>query len=72
MAVCSTVTCVVTGEKEVEGYTEEEAGLKASLGMLGNVRKTIMSLPNPVKKVCYVQFWAWLGWSVSILSTRQS
>ena len=66
MAVCSTITCVATGEKEVETTVEDEGGLKASLGMLGNVKKTIMTLPLPVKRVCYVQFWAWLGWSVAL------
>lgn len=30
--------------------------------MLSQILKTALNLPDRIKSICYVQFWAWIGW----------
>ena len=32
--------------------------------MVGQILKTTMHLPNRIQAICWVQFWAWIGWAL--------
>ncbi|OZJ02208.1 hypothetical protein BZG36_04713 [Bifiguratus adelaidae] len=60
------ITCV--GTKEVplgreEATEDEETGSTSSKkSTLGNIIDTIQTMPAPIKRLCHVQFFAWMGW----------
>ncbi|BGP35051.1 hypothetical protein JCM10296v2_006881 [Rhodotorula toruloides] len=58
------VTCWCSEEKERKG--EEETGKEGVwskvVGVVRDVRDNVRELPMPVRRVCYVQFFAWTGW----------
>ncbi|BGO95201.1 hypothetical protein NBRC10512_000984 [Rhodotorula toruloides] len=58
------VTCWCSEEKERKG--EEENGKEGVwskvVDVVRDVRDNVRELPMPVRRVCYVQFFAWTGW----------
>ncbi|KAG8886526.1 hypothetical protein FRB97_003037 [Tulasnella sp. 331] len=61
--VVSTVwlTCVTQHEKErpVDALNRESSSSKE---IFGNIQRAISTLPRPVRRVCYVQVCAFMGW----------
>ncbi|GAA5860796.1 hypothetical protein JCM8547_003854 [Rhodosporidiobolus lusitaniae] len=63
LVACVGVTCVSSEEEPREGEGERrESSWKQVKGVVGDVVRNVRELPKPVKRVCYVQFFAWTAW----------
>lgn len=60
MSVTVIVTCV-TQKEEKRAEDEEEEG-SAVKRLWSDIKESIRDLPIEVRRVCYVQFFAWTAW----------
>lgn len=68
-AFCVAITCFCIQEKPSEpsksstkkGQDAEEA---SALRVLKDIKAELRGLPTPLRRVCLVQFFSWIGWSV--------
>ncbi|GEM12595.1 MFS transporter, sucrose transport protein [Rhodotorula toruloides] len=58
------VTCWYSEERERKGEDEggKEGVWSKVMCVVRDVRDNVRKLPMPVRRVCYVQFFAWTGW----------
>ncbi|BGP19706.1 hypothetical protein JCM10213_005425 [Rhodosporidiobolus nylandii] len=62
MVACVAVTCV-SGKEEAREEPEENEGAWMRLkGVVSEVADNVRTLPKSVRRVCYVQFFAWTAW----------
>jgi len=61
MSVTVAVTCV-TQEEEKRTRDEEEDEGSAIMRLWADIKESIRDLPIEVRRVCYVQFFAWTAW----------
>lgn len=64
MIVCVTITCYTQEEVEREEHFDS-SGRKKQVGLskaFSNVKIALRELPEEVKRVCAVQFFAWSAW----------
>ncbi|KAH7074855.1 major facilitator superfamily domain-containing protein [Paraphoma chrysanthemicola] len=59
LAVGVTSWAVTEKVRVVDGEVEENI---SPLEVLQTIVKTAMELPRGIQAICYVQFWAWIGW----------
>lgn len=65
LLMCVSITCLTT--KEYQDTRQEQIGINISFreklkNLLKNLKNTIKYLPNSVKRICFVQFFAFMGW----------
>ncbi|THV08418.1 MFS general substrate transporter [Dendrothele bispora CBS 962.96] len=53
------ITCALHEEKERLTTGNENSKFRE---VLANIRTAIVNLPKPIRRVCYVQFFAFMGW----------
>lgn len=66
---CVALTCTCVQERpRTDEMTEDEEDEKeaAALRILKDIRTEIMELPVSVRRVCFAQFFSWIGWYVGI------
>ncbi|KAF2720593.1 MFS general substrate transporter [Polychaeton citri CBS 116435] len=61
LAVTVTLSCMIIGEEDarLEGQPREKEGL---FTLFAQLWRSVRKLPLQVKRVCIVQFFAWIGW----------
>ncbi|KAF2026664.1 hypothetical protein EK21DRAFT_73722 [Setomelanomma holmii] len=59
LAVGVTSWAVTEKVRVVDGEDEEKI---SPLEVLQTIAETAMNLPRGIQAICYVQFWAWIGW----------
>ncbi|KAL5527409.1 hypothetical protein ACEPAG_6200 [Sanghuangporus baumii] len=55
------ITCVSQDEKQRPAEFRENKQSKL-VDVLRNIRNAVVALPKPIRRVCYVQFFAFMGW----------
>ncbi|KAF2184694.1 MFS general substrate transporter [Zopfia rhizophila CBS 207.26] len=56
------ITCWAVTERVLISDGKDEHGEQGAVHMLTSILKTAMNLPKGIAAICFVQFWAWIGW----------
>ncbi|KAF2474353.1 sucrose transport protein-like protein [Lindgomyces ingoldianus] len=64
ITLCLTVgiTSWATTERVLISDGKDEEGEIGAIDMLKTILKTATNLPTGIAAICFVQFWAWIGW----------
>ncbi|KAF7288297.1 ANK-REP-REGION domain-containing protein [Mycena chlorophos] len=54
------ITCYCHEEQERPAAAGQKKGVPSEV--LENIKNAIINLPKPIRRVCYVQLFAWMGW----------
>ncbi|KAI4140656.1 MAG: hypothetical protein L6R39_005699 [Caloplaca ligustica] len=49
-------------EERILISTKDADGKSGAVQLLGKILKTTWHLPDRIRAICWVQFWAWIGW----------
>ncbi|THH10078.1 hypothetical protein EW145_g1578 [Phellinidium pouzarii] len=61
LVITVSITCIAQDEKERQPDLREKKESKF-IDVLRNIRDAVVNLPKPIRRVCYVQFFAFMGW----------
>ncbi|KAF5390590.1 hypothetical protein D9757_002692 [Collybiopsis confluens] len=56
------ITCALHEEQERETKKVQSQGFRKLHEIWNNIKAAILNLPKPIRRVCYVQFFAFMGW----------
>ena len=56
------VTCLMVEEKPALAHDEILKNKPGVFAVFGQILSSVKSLPRNIKRICMVQFFAWLGW----------
>lgn len=61
LLLCDLITCYAVREKAIDKITSTPKK-RSPFRLFGDIFKNIWNLPQPIQRICNVQFFAWIGW----------
>jgi solute carrier family 45 protein 1/2/4 len=62
LVITVVITCLSHTEQERPRIARQQSGRGQMLEVFANIRNAIWQLPKPIRRVCYVQLFAFMGW----------
>ena len=56
------ITCLAVKEKPIKTDDENPKNRPGIFAVFGQIITTAKTMPKKIRKICMVQFFAWLGW----------